>query len=144
MMGTLGQATLDAGGTVIGVIPQFLTEWERPLTGLSETIYVETMAERKLVMAQRSDAFLSLPGGIGTMDELFEMWTLEALEIHASPSALLDVDGYFQPLLALADHMTNTGFLRQAWRDSIICGTRIDHLLDQIEAQVGGRAIFCL
>jgi uncharacterized protein (TIGR00730 family) len=133
MMGAVAQAALDAGGKVIGIIPQFLTDWEPPLEGLTQVIVVETMAERKTVMMAHSDAYLSLPGGIGTMDELFEVWTLEALEVHAGPSAVLNVNGYFQPLLALSDHMVAEGYLRPAWREQLISGTELELLLDEIE-----------
>ena len=133
MMGAVAQAALDAGGSVVGIIPQFLTDWELPLNGLTELIIVETMAERKTVMMDRSDAYLSLPGGIGTMDELFEVWTLEALEIHSGPSAVLDVNGYFQPLLKLSDHMVSEGYLRPGWREQLISATELEPLLDEIE-----------
>ena len=111
MMGALADAALAARGRVIGVIPRDLFEREHLHEGLTELHAVEGMPERKTLMAELSDGFVSLPGGIGTMDEMFEMWTWTQLGVHAKPSVLLNVDSYYDPLLAFIDEMTDTGYL---------------------------------
>ena len=111
MMGALADAALAARGRVIGVIPRDLFEREHLHEGLTELHAVEGMPERKTLMAELSDGFVSLPGGIGTMDEMFEMWTWTQLGVHAKPSVLLNVDGYYDSLLAFIDEMTDTGYL---------------------------------
>ena len=111
MMGALADAALAAQGRVIGVIPRGLFQRERVHEGLTELRAVNGMLERKALMAELSDGFISLPGGIGTMDELFEMWTWTQLGIHAKPSVLLNVDGYYDSLIAFLDEMTGAGYL---------------------------------
>ena len=111
MMGALADAALAARGRVIGVIPRDLFEREHLHEGLTELHAVGGMPERKTVMADLSEGFISLPGGIGTMDEMFEMWTWTQLGVHAKPSVLLNVDGYYDSLIAFLDEMTGTGYL---------------------------------
>lgn len=111
MMGALADAALAADGRVIGVIPRDLFVREFLHRGLTELRAVEGMLERKALMAKLSDGFISLPGGIGTMDELFEMWTWTQLGIHDKPSVLLNVDGYYDALVAFLDEMTVAGYL---------------------------------
>ena len=111
MMGAVADAALDSRGRVIGVIPRDLFQREFLHGGLSELHAVDGMLERKSLMAKLSDGFISLPGGIGTMDELFEMWTWTQLGIHAKPSVLLNVDGYYDSLIAFLDEMTDAGYL---------------------------------
>ena len=111
MMGALADAALAARGRVIGVIPRDLFEREHVHEGLTEMHAVNGMLERKSLMAELSEGFISLPGGIGTMDELFEMWTWTQLGIHAKPSVLLNVDGYYDSLIAFLDEMTEAGYL---------------------------------
>ena len=111
MMGAVADAALAAEGRVIGVIPRDLFQREFLHEGLSELRAVGGMLERKALMAELSDGFISLPGGIGTMDELFEMWTWTQLGIHAKPSVLLNVDGYYDSLIAFLDEMTEAGYL---------------------------------
>ena len=111
MMGAVADAALAAGGRVIGVIPHDLFAREFLHEGLTELRAVDGMLERKALMAELSDGFISLPGGIGTMDELFEMWTWTQLGIHAKPSVLLNVDGYYDALIAFLDEMTAAGYL---------------------------------
>lgn len=111
MMGALADAALAAGGRVVGVIPRDLFRREFLHEGLGELRAVSGMLERKALMAELSDGFISLPGGIGTMDELFEMWTWTQLGIHAKPSVLLNVDGYYDSLIAFLDEMTGAGYL---------------------------------
>ena len=111
MMGALADAALAAGGRVIGVIPHDLFEREHLHEGLTELRAVDGMPERKTLMAELSEGFVSLPGGIGTMDEMFEMWTWTQLGVHAKPSVLLNVGGYYDSLLAFLDLMTGVGYL---------------------------------
>lgn len=111
MMGALADAALAAGGHVVGVIPRDLFQREFLHEGLTELRAVNGMLERKALMAELSEGFISLPGGIGTMDELFEMWTWTQLGIHARPSVLLNVDGYYDSLIAFLDEMTGAGYL---------------------------------
>ena len=111
MMGAVADAALAAQGSVIGVIPRDLFQREFLHEGLTELHAVDGMLERKALMAQLSDGFISLPGGIGTMDELFEMWTWTQLGIHDKPSVLLNVDGYYDSLIAFFDEMTDAGYL---------------------------------
>ena len=111
MMGALADAALAARGHVIGVIPRDLFQREHLHEGLTELRTVSGMLERKSLMAELSEGFISLPGGIGTMDELFEMWTWTQLGIHAKPSVLLNVNGYYDSLIAFLDQMTDAGYL---------------------------------
>ena len=116
LMGGVADAALAAGGRVVGVIPQALLEREHGHTGLSELQVVQTMHERKRLMAERSDAFLALPGGIGTLEELFEVWTWRQLGYHDKPVGLLNVDGYYDKLLAFTAGMADAGFVTPAQR----------------------------
>lgn len=134
LMGELADACVAAGGDVVGVIPRFLLDREVGHVGLAELIVVDTMHERKARMADRSDAFLALPGGIGTMEELFEAWTWSQLGEHAKPVALLDVAGYFGPLRAFVDHMVARGFLAPAHRDLLLVDDEVERLLDRLAA----------
>lgn len=110
LMGLAADAALEAGGRVVGVIPEFLKDKEVAHLGLSELHVTQTMHERKAMMARLSDAFVALPGGFGTADELFEILTWAQLSVHGKPVGMLDVAGYFQPWVALARHMVNEGF----------------------------------
>jgi uncharacterized protein (TIGR00730 family) len=112
LMGVLADAALNAGGKVIGVIPQSLLEREIQHTGLSELQVVSTMHERKTRMADLADGFIALPGGAGTLEEIFEQWTWAQLGIHHKPCAFLNTNGYFDPLRQMIDKMTSEGFLR--------------------------------
>lgn len=112
LMGAVADAALAAGGEVVGVIPRALVEREIAHTGLTALHVVDSMHERKATMAHLSDAFVALPGGVGTLEELFEVWTWAHLGVHAKPVAVLDVDDFWRPLLAALDHMTAEGFVR--------------------------------
>jgi uncharacterized protein (TIGR00730 family) len=116
LMGSIADAVLAAGGRAIGVIPRLLMDKELGHHGLTELRVVETMAERKEVMMALSDAFIALPGGIGTLDELFEVWTSTQLGLQAKPCGLLNVQGYFDQLLGFLDHAVAQGFLREQHR----------------------------
>lgn len=112
LMGVLADAALAAGGRVIGVIPQFLIDKEIGHDGLSELHIVAGMTERKVLMGELSDAFVALPGGIGTLDELFEVWTWTQLGLQRKHCGLLNVGGYFDALIAFLDRSVDEGFLR--------------------------------
>ena len=114
LMGIVADAALAAGASVVGVIPQSLVERELGHPGLTELHVVATMHERKLMMAERSDAFVALPGGIGTFEELFEVWTWRQLGYHDKPLGLLNVDGYYDGLLAFMRQTVDNGFVTDA------------------------------
>lgn len=114
LMGVLAEAVLAGGGRAIGVMPRHLIAREVAHEGLSELHQVDSMHERKLKMSRLSDAFLALPGGTGTLDEMFEQWTWAQLGLHHKPIGFLDVDGYYRPLAAMVDHMAAQGFVDAA------------------------------
>jgi uncharacterized protein (TIGR00730 family) len=130
LMGVLADAVLAAGGRVVGVIPQGLVDRELAHTGLTELIVVDTMHQRKAVMAERSDAFLALPGGYGTLDETFEILTWAQLGLHAKPVGLLNVAGYFDGLLSWLDHALREGFVKPAHRELLAVDDDAGRLLD--------------
>ena len=132
MMGAVADAALAAGGRVIGVIPRDLFQREFLHEGITELRAVDGMLERKSLMAELSDGFISLPGGIGTMDELFEMWTWTQLGIHAKPSVLLNVDGYYDTLIAFLDEMTGAGYLRPDQRALLQPADTADEALSRL------------
>jgi uncharacterized protein (TIGR00730 family) len=129
LMGAVADAALAAGGHVVGVIPRALVEREIGHTGLSQLHVVETMHERKTMMAQLSDGFVALPGGAGTLEELFEEWTWAQLGIHQKPCGLLNVKDYFAPLLAMIDRMVAEGFTITAYAEMLIIETKVEELL---------------
>jgi len=131
-MGTLANACLNGGGHVIGVIPQALADKEVAHTGLTELRIVSSMHERKSVMADLADAFVSLPGGFGTWEEFFEVLTWSQLGIQHKACALLNVDGYYDPLLEMADRAVSAGFLRPVHRDLLISDCDPGRLLDRL------------
>ena len=130
LMGVLAEATLNAGGTVIGVIPRSLLEREIQHTGLSELHVVSTMHERKTKMAELSDGFIALPGGAGTLEEIFEQWTWAQLGIHHKPCGFLNANGYFDPLRQMISRMAEQGFLRQEHASMLLFGTRAGAIID--------------
>lgn len=132
LMGAVADAALAAGGRVVGVIPQLLLDKEVGHTGLTELHVVETMAERKWLMGELSDAFLALPGGIGTMDELFEAWTWTQLDLHDKPCALLNFHGYYDSLIHFLDQAVAEGFLRPRHREALVVGADLQPLLDEL------------
>lgn len=133
LMGVLADACLDAGGEVIGVIPGGLFRTEVAHTGLTELVTVASMHERKARMTALSDGFVVLPGGFGTLDETFEALTWRQIGIHDKPIALLDADGFFDPLLAHVDRAVAEGFVRPAHRDLLVIEDDVDRLLDRLE-----------
>lgn len=130
LMGVLASAALKAGGKVTGVIPAFLQIKEVAHDGLTEMIVVETMHERKALIEQRSDGAIALPGGFGTLDELFEMLTWGQLGLHSKPTGLLNVNGFFDPLLQTIGNMVREGFLRSDHQNQIIVSSDIESLLE--------------
>ncbi|HQS33068.1 MAG: Rossman fold protein, TIGR00730 family [Polaromonas sp. 24-62-144] len=119
LMGIVADATLASGGRVIGVIPKALVEKEWAHTGCTELHVVDTMHERKRIMADHADAFLALPGGIGTLEEFFEVWTWRQLGYHAKPVGLLNLDGYYDHLLAFLKASVHHGFMSD-WQMALI------------------------
>lgn len=134
LMGAVADAALEAGGRVEGVIPQSLVDRELAHPSAQEMHIVQSMHDRKALMANLSDAFVALPGGIGTLDELFEAWTWRQLGFHNKPLGLLDVEGFWRPLIDLADHLRDHGFARGNTRGLLIDDTDPVALLDKLEA----------
>lgn len=130
LMGTLADAVLEKGGEVIGVIPQALAKKEVAHQGLTKMHVVATMHERKATMAELADGFIALPGGLGTFEELFEVFTWAQLGLHRKPLGILNVEGYFDPLLALIDHAGAEGFIRPEHRQLLVAAQKPDELLD--------------
>jgi uncharacterized protein (TIGR00730 family) len=133
LMGAVADAALAAGGEVVGVIPQELVDRELAHGGLTELHVVGSLHERKALMAELADAFVALPGGFGTLDELLEQLTWSQLGLHAKPVGLLDVEEYWRPLIALARHATEEGFVREADLAAIAVGTDSEGLLDRLD-----------
>jgi uncharacterized protein (TIGR00730 family) len=123
LMGLIADSVIELGGRVYGVIPQALVDIEVAHTGLTELHIVPNMHERKAKMTELTDAFLALPGGIGTLDELFEAWSWNALGYHAKPFCLLNIDGFWDGLIEFIDHATASGFLSQQRRAQLLVAT---------------------
>jgi uncharacterized protein (TIGR00730 family) len=134
LMGILADTVLEAGGEVIGVIPEALVAREVAHHGLTELRVVGSMHERKALMAELADAFIALPGGFGTFEELCEAITWMQLGLHRKACSVLDVEDYYAPLLALFDHATAEGFVRPEHRALVIAESDPDRLLDRLEA----------
>lgn len=134
LMGVVADAVLEGGGEVIGVIPQHLWDKEVGHRGLTELLIVRSMHERKLAMADRADAFIALPGGVGTFEEVFEAITWTQLGIHDKPVGLLDVAGFYAPLHAFLDGTVDAGFLRGEHRDLILGATSPEEMLARLAA----------
>ena len=132
LMGILADATLAAGGEVIGVIPNSMVEAELAHRQLTELVIVETMHERKALMVEKADAFIALPGGFGTADEFFEIVTWKQIRLHAKPIGLLNVAGYFDPLLAWIERVFSEGFASAKYRSLIEVSTVSEDLVDRL------------
>ncbi len=130
LMGIVADAVLTAGGEVTGIIPQHLWDKEVGHAGLTELLVVDSMHERKLAMADRADGFIALPGGVGTFEELFEVLTWTQLGIHHKPVAVLDVAGFYAPLLSFLDTAVAAGFLREGHRQLLLSATTPTAVLD--------------
>lgn len=133
MMGILADAALGAGGEVTGVIPDFLHVKEVAHRGLSELITVKSMHQRKALIEQMCDAAIALPGGFGTLDELFEMLTWGQLGLHDKAVGILNTNGFFDPILAAIDRMVEEGFLKDLNRDMLLVSTHIEELLELMQ-----------
>jgi uncharacterized protein (TIGR00730 family) len=140
LMGAVADAAVAAGGEAVGVIPQGLVDRELAHTGLTELRVVESLHERKALMAELSDAFLALPGGLGTLEELAEVLSWAQLDLHAKPIGLLDVAGYFADLEAFLDHAVAEGFVTERHRRLLMRDDDIDRLLDRFAAEPSGSA----
>jgi hypothetical protein len=134
LMGTVAQATLEAGGTVVGIIPHALVEKEWAKRNCTELHVVETMHDRKRMMAERAEAFLALAGGIGTFEELFEVWTWRQLGYHDKPVGILDTDGYYQPLLQFLQGSIRAGFMNDWQMELVQVGTEPAALCEALVA----------
>ncbi len=132
LMGAIADRVLKGGGKVIGVIPEKLAKKEIAHQGLTELIVVNTMHERKAKMAELADAFLALPGGIGTLEEITEVFTWALLGYHHKPCALLNTNGFYDPLNGFLNTMVAQGFLKQASKDYLLIGPEVGKLMDSI------------
>ena len=140
LMGTVAEATRLAGGRVVGVIPQALVDKELANRQCDELHIVQTMHERKAMMAERSDAFLALPGGIGTFEELFEVWTWRQLGYHDKPLGLLNVAGYYDGLLGFLQTSVSSGFMGEWQMGLLHSGSDASELLQSLVEQAGTNA----
>ncbi len=132
LMGRIADAVLQAGGSVTGIIPRALLARELAHPRITDLEVTDSMHARKARMAELADAFVALPGGIGTLDELFEIWTWAQLGLHAKPCAWLDVQGYFEPLASFLDRAVAQGFLRPTYRWMLLTATDPEELLDRL------------
>jgi uncharacterized protein (TIGR00730 family) len=140
LMGLLADAATAAGGEVIGVIPEALRAREHDHPGLTQLHVVRTMHERKAMMADLSDGFVALPGGIGTFEELFEVWTWSQLGYHAKPCGLLDVGGFYDRLSGFIDHVVEEGFLKPEHRRMLIVERDAETMLDRLSTYLAPSA----
>ena len=134
LMGILADAAREGGGEVVGIIPEHMAGREIAHHDLSDLRVVGSMHERKALMYELADGFVALPGGLGTLEELFEILTWCQLGLQVKPSGLLDVDGYFAPLVEFLDHVTAEGFVKEVHRRLVVVQERPDRLLDQMRA----------
>jgi uncharacterized protein (TIGR00730 family) len=134
MMGAVAGSALNHGGTVTGIIPDFLTARENVLRHVQELIVTPDMHERKRLMFEHSDAFVALPGGIGTLEELVEQLTWQQLGRHSKPVLLANIDGFWEPLLALIAHMRETQFIRPNFAVEILKAERVEDILPRLQA----------
>jgi len=133
LMGAVADGALDNGGKVIGVLPRFLAEKELQHQALTEIVLVETMHERKAMMSDLSDGFIGLPGGFGTMEELFEMLTWAQLSLHSKPVGILNINGYYDSLIEFIRTMYKNGFLKEDYLNLLLVGDSTDELIDKME-----------
>ena len=138
LMGLIADSVLDLGGRVYGVIPRALFDIEVAHTAVTELHKVETMHERKAKMTELADAFLALPGGIGTLNELFEAWSWNALGYHKKPFCLLNVDGYWDGLITFIDHATESGFLSKRRRQQLLVAKTPEEALELLDGAAAG------
>jgi uncharacterized protein (TIGR00730 family) len=134
LMGAVAKSTLDHGGQVTGIIPEFLRAKEKPTAQIQEMIVTPDMHERKRLMFERSDAFIALPGGIGTLEELVEQLTWQQLGRHTKPVLLANIDGFWEPLLTLLAHMRSTAFIRPTLSIEILKAEKVSDILPRLQA----------
>ncbi|HEX2895250.1 MAG TPA: TIGR00730 family Rossman fold protein [Marmoricola sp.] len=139
LMGRVSQGTLDGGGEVVGVIPRAMVEREWGRDDLTELHVVETMHERKALMAEYADAFLCLPGGLGTLEEIFEVWSWRQIDFLDDPVGFLNVAGFWDPLLVVLRGLVHAGFVRQEVIDDLVVASTLDDALAGLNARVGAR-----
>jgi uncharacterized protein (TIGR00730 family) len=139
LMGLIADSVLDLGGKVYGVIPAALVDLEVAHTGVTELFHVANMHERKAKMTDLADAFIALPGGIGTLDELFEAWSWNALGYHAKPFCLLNVGGFWDGMIEFIDHATKSGFLSASRRQQLLIASTPEEALELLD-EAAGRA----
>lgn len=136
IMGTVADQVLNLGGQVIGVIPKALAHKEITHNNLTELYVTQSMHERKMQMAELSDGFIALPGGIGTMEELFEIWTWAQLGFHKKPCGLLNIDGYYDALIQFVDHMQQEQFVKSKHHDLLMVNNDPEKLLHQFSSYI--------
>ncbi|HEY5203783.1 MAG TPA: TIGR00730 family Rossman fold protein [Roseiarcus sp.] len=141
LMGRLAGSTLAAGGYVTGIIPSFLIRKEHPLTAIQEMLVVDNMHERKQAMFDRADAFVALPGGVGTLEELVEQLTWVQLNRHTKPILIADIGGFWRPMLALFAHMRFQGFIREGFEVRYMVAERIEDVLPMLQAAAERRSL---
>ena len=141
LMGRLARSTLAAGGYVTGIIPSFLIRKEHALTAAQEMLVVEDMHERKQAMFDRADAFVALPGGVGTLEELVEQLTWAQLNRHTKPILIADMGGFWRPLLALLAHMRIEGFIREGFEARYLVAEKIEDVLPMLRAAAERRSV---
>ena len=134
LMGAVAKSVLDHGGSVTGIIPDFLRARENSLTRIQEMIVTPDMHERKRLMFERSDAFVALPGGVGTLEELVEQMTWQQLGRHSKPVLLANIDNFWEPLLALLTHMRANQFIRPALDIEVLKAERVEDILPRLRA----------
>ena len=134
LMGSVATSVLDNGGTVTGIIPEFLRMRENALTRVQEMIVTPDMHERKRLMFERSDAFVALPGGVGTLEELVEQLTWKQLGRHAKPVLLANIDDFWEPLFTLLSHMRQTQFIRPGFSVDLLKADRVEEILPKLKA----------
>jgi uncharacterized protein (TIGR00730 family) len=138
LMGVVADAALAAGGRVVGVIPEALMQREVGHSRLTELLVVRSMHERKQAMAERADAFVALPGGIGTLEELYEVWSWQQLGYHDKPVALLNVDGYYDPLIEFMGQSVRRGFVSEEQHRALLVDTDVQSLIERVAAAAAG------
>ena len=140
LMGAIARAVLDNGGHVTGIIPDFLKTKERVLQGAQDLIVTDNMHERKMLMFEKADAFVALPGGIGTLEELVEQMTWAQLDQHAKPIVMANIANFWKPLLVLLAHMRQNGFIREGFEVKTLVAEKIEDVIPIVEAAAARRA----
>ena len=136
MMGVLSETILKKGGNVIGIIPSILKKEEVVNKNVTELIITKTMSERKVMMSKLADGYISLPGGFGTLDELFEGLTLGQLHIEQKPNGILNINGFFNHTLKQLDHMVSEGYLKKENKEMLLVGTNVSELMLKMDAYI--------